>query len=281
MDASTETVELDTTEELVDIPFDAPKHSFVEDAARDYRQQQRFHVPLICAAADAPKIPLLKQPIEPFFYDMTPEWGGRISAYLRVVSDSSSQYEIDVPLRMLQYKTPKDSKKCFDLKACQEVDTANLPIERHNKFITSLLSMFINRNGCGVSAGHITLPPPPENLVETRISRLKTLFKDKYGATVLAVRYLAGQGKICETDYAIDNAVEAANVEAYEQYIREKRAKGQFRFRIPGSPPTFWDGIPDHRDRLGRRVMWERDETHSFLSPAVNIKLANDELATL
>ena len=207
-------------------------------------------------------------------YDMGPERGGKVRVRLDLTSESGA-FRKSIALRMLPYKVPDDPRQCFDVKACQITDAHNSILEEHNRYITSLLSLFVHHNGCGTSAGHVTLPPPPDNMVLTRIARLQDVFKDKHAATMLAIRYLhTTAGALCERDYKVEEAVSVADDHAYHAYIKEKSALGGFRFRMPGSPPASWDGCPDHPDSNGRRVMWARGPNHSFISPDVSVVLA-------
>lgn len=219
-------------------------------------------------------------------YDMGPERCGKVHAYLRVVSVDESEsfdnrFDIQVPLKMLKYKTPSDPAKCFNISVCHSIDRENDKIEEHNKYITSLLSLFVHYNGCGTSAGHVTLPSPPDNMAQTLSKRIKNILDDKYGSTILAVRYLKEHDQVCERDYKIEDAVKHANNIAFLEGIREKRSKaidGKIRFRISGSPPALWDGNEDNRDSQGRRVKFCTGKYHTFISPDVTIELANDEL---
>lgn len=215
-------------------------------------------------------------------YDMGPENAGRVIVDLRLRSadDDGESFDISLPLRMLPYKTPDDPKMCFDLPTCRRVDAMNETIENHNRYITSLLSIFVRENGCGTSANHVTLPSPPDVMGVTRIKRLEAVFKDRYSSTVLAVRYLSSRGKICGQDYDIEKAVEAADDFAFEAGVRDRieKGKGRLRFRIQGSPWAFWSGRAEDRDSLNRRVQWKRGEHHSFLSPEIDVGMANNEL---
>jgi hypothetical protein len=206
-------------------------------------------------------------------YDMGPERGGRVCVHLQIVSEQPGGFERRVPLRMLPYKMPKDPAMCFDIRACQATDAENLVLEEHNRYIASLLSLFVHESGCGTSAGHVTLPSPPDNMVLTRVIRLQNVLKDKHAATMLAVRYLYGLGEVCERDYMVEDAVAVADDRAFCRYIDDKRAAGRFRFRMPGSPPASWDGFSAHPDSAGRRVEWVRGPNHSFISPEVNVAL--------
>ena len=260
---------------LDDLPIKPQKECTAETATRHYREfalaelKSLSHNLLSDGQKNLP--PLLKDFGQSPVYDMGPERGGEVRASLVVTSEPPGQFQYCLPLRMLPYKTPSDPKLCFDLVVCQAADSENAVLETHNKYITSLISLFVIQNGCGTSAGHVTLPPPPDSLLLTRQLRLKALRKDKHSLTMLAVRYLYQLGKICEQDYLIEDAPTVADDAAYEEYIRMKKARGNFRFRIPGSPPAFWDGVAEHRDSLGRKVKWEKNEQHSFISAVVNI----------
>lgn len=274
-----EDVDIDANgREFVEVPFKPTKTCTAEMATKFYRELTDTRGPLMLMDAPTARPPLLKDVGDSPLYDMGPERGGAVRAYLHIVSNT---VDTEIPLRMMPYKTAKDPKGCFDPAVCRELDSVNRTFEEHNRYITSLISLFVNQNGCGTSAGHVTLPPPPDDLSETRIKRLKEIFKDKYGSTILAVRYLCERGKVCEKDYPIESAIQAANEEAFCEHIRRKQERGKFRFRIPGSPPAFWDGNLDHRDSCDRRVKWVKGENHSFISPEVLIDMANDEISTL
>jgi hypothetical protein len=270
--------ENDETSELVEVPFKPTRACTAETAAKLYRGQTDVKNTLMIMGSSETRAPLMKDAGDSPLYDMGPERGGAVRAYLHIVS-CNGDMNVEVPLRMMPYKTAKDPQKCFDVATCNELDSVNNTLENHNRYITSLLSLFLNENGCGTSAGHVTLPPPPDNLAETRVKRLRDIFKDKFGSAVLAVRYLSEHGKVCEKDYQIEKAVDAANEEAFNDYIRKKQEKGRFRFRILGTPPTYWDGNPDHVDEFGRRVKWFAKENHSFISPEVEVVLAHSEIA--
>lgn len=265
--------------DFVEVPFRPARACTAENSARFYRAQSDYCCPLMIMDAPTARPPLLKDAGASPVYDMGPERGGEVKAYLHVVSAGTGDVDMEVPLRMIPYKTAKDPQKCFDLNVCHDLDAANRTLEEHNRYITSLMSLFIDQNGCGTSAGHVTLPPPPDDMADTRIKRLKEIFKDKFGSTILAVRYLHEHGKVCEKDYPIEKAVAAANDEAFVAYVRKKQERGRFRFRMPGSPPAYWDGNPEHRDSCDRRIKWAQGENHSFISPDVEIVFANDELA--
>jgi hypothetical protein len=267
----------DSTPDTVDVPFH-PRRELAQNyaCARQCIQQQYA---LLLESSVRQQPPLLKN-VEPGpVYDMGPERGGPVRASIRITSEPPGGFDITVPLGMVPYKIPKDPKMCFNVTACQNVDSENEVLENHNRYLTSLLSLFVHHNGCGTSAGHVTLPPPPDNMVITRTRRLDALFKDKYSSTMLAVRYLHDQGKVCEEDYRIEDAITFANDCAFEVYVGEKRAKGRFRYRMPGSPPAHWDGDVSHKDSAGRRVVWVRGKYHSFISVDVHVALADDELA--
>lgn len=209
-------------------------------------------------------------------YDMGPENAGKVRAFLRLVSDAET-FDISVPLEMIPYKTPGDPKQCFDPEVCKAVDAANEEIENHNRYITSLLSIFIRENGCGTSANHVTLPPPPESLSVTRINRLQNIFKDKHASTCLAVRYLFTLGKNCGKDYDIADAVKYADDVAFEEAISQKISSGKpVRVRAPGSGWVSWSGKVEDPDTAGRRLTWTRGHNHSFLSPEICATLVRD-----
>ena len=215
-------------------------------------------------------------------YDMGPELAGRVRAELKLTAADGS-FEISLPLLMLPYKTTEDPRLCFDIDACRAIDNENDRIEKHNKYVTSLLSLFVAQNGCGTSCNHVTLPIPPDNMASTRAARIRKIVDDKHSATLLAVRFLFERGLLCERDYPGEAAVEKANDVAFAECIARKidKAACKVRFRIMGSRPATWDGDPDHRDSSGRRVKWERGPTHTFMSPDVRVVLARDELAKL
>lgn len=128
---------------------------------------------LLTAPVQKPPLMIEDAQKENAVYDMGAEYAGKVSVdlLLKSVSEDGSVtngFDIRVPLRMLPYRTPEDPSMCFDLNACHKVDEANATIEKHNKYITSLLSLFIFENGCGTSANHVTLPSPPDVLAITR-----------------------------------------------------------------------------------------------------------------
>ena len=269
-------VERNLAADTVDVPFH-PRRELAQNYACA-QQCIQHQCALLLESSVRQQPPLLKNVKPGPVYDMGPERGGPVRASLRITSEPPGGFDITVPLGMVPYKVPKDPKMCFDVAACQNVDSENEVLENHNRYITSLVSLFVHHNGCGTSAGHVTLPPPPDNMVITRTTRLDALFKDKYSSTMLAVRYLHEHGKLCEEDYRIEDAITFANDCAFEAYVGEKRAKGRFRCRISGSPPAYWDGDVSHRDSAGRSVRWSRGKYHSFISVDVNVTLANDEL---
>jgi hypothetical protein len=115
----------------------------------------------------------------------------------------------------------------------------------------------------------------------TRIARIDELMKDKFASTVLAVRYLEDRSKVCQRDYEISDAVEYANEVSFSEEIAQRIARGggMVRFRIVGSRPATWSGVDTDRDSMGRRVKWEKDEHHTFISPGATVVLSNDEVA--
>lgn len=216
-------------------------------------------------------------------YDLGPEFGGSVNVDLRLRSapDNGESFDISIPMRMLQYKTPEDPKMCFDVPTCHRVDSQNEVIIQHNRYLASLLSIFIRDNGCGTSAGHVTTPSPPDVLALTRIKRLENIFKDKYASTILAIRYLAERGILCSKDYDVEQAVQRANDEAYAEGVYNRIKGGRIRFRVTGGPPANWSGDEGERDSRGRRVRWVRGAHHSFISPEISVGLALDEIMIL
>lgn len=266
---------------LRDIQFRSKVHMMPQAIAREYavKPQGSAQSFLICDAPSKP--PLLLRDCEGVdsVYDMGPDFAGPVRATLHLRSTrEGSDFDCEIPLRMLPYQTPEDPKLCFDLAVCHKVDRVNETRTEHNRYVCSLLSMFVKDNGCGTSANHITLPSPPDVLTETRAKRLNDIFKDKYGSTVLAVKYLAARERYCCKDYEPDKAVDMANEVAYQEAIQQRVGAGKVRVKIPGSRYTNWDGDEGHRDSAGRRVKWSKGKYHSFLSPEVEIVLARDEL---
>lgn len=204
-------------------------------------------------------------------YDMGPERGGKIRASLHIVSEPAGDFDVEVPLAMKPYRVPANPAKCLDMAACRAVDAENEGLQAHNRYITSLLSLFVHHNGCGTSANHVTLPPPPDAMVNTRADRLKALMNDKYGITVLAVRFLHEHNKVCEVDYNVENAVEIANEVAFQSEVEKKKKNGMIRFRICGSPPACWNGDESCWDSRGRKVQFIRGAQHSFISPEIMV----------
>jgi hypothetical protein len=237
----------------------------------------------LCLTAPARKPPLMweKSKQVPAVYDMGADWGGSVTVELKLKSaDDGHSFDDSVPLKMLPYMKLSDPTDAFDIAKCRALDAENDVIVKHNRYITSLLSLFIAQNGCTTSANHVTLPSPPDNLIETRKKRLANLFADKHAAMILAVRYLAKHGMQCEEDYPIENSVAMADECAFGEEVTKRTQPGKpVRFRIPGSPPTSWSGDPADRDGLARRVKWAPGPLHSFMAPDVNIVLANDELS--
>ncbi len=217
-------------------------------------------------------------------YDMGTDHCGRVSVSVRIRSPKDHDgtgYDEEIPLKLLPYKTAEDPKMCYNLPTCRAIDKANEEIENHNRYLTLLISMFVKANGCGTSAGHVTLPPAPTNMTITRTERIGELMNDKFASVVLAVRYLEERSKVCQKDYEIEDAVEYANDVAFQEDIEAKIQKwqGRVRFRIVGSPPATWSGRETDRDSIGRRVKWSRDKHHTFISPCAEVVLSNDEIA--
>jgi hypothetical protein len=281
-------IEDEVVSELKDVSHPNKRSTMPDVIAREYAFTPAG-AKLLSIAAPARKPDLLYEEAkkQPSVYDMGPENCGKVLVTLRLRTPpedlppgSNAGYDEEIPLRMLPYKTPTDPVKCFDLQVCHATDKANEALQSHNRYITSLLSMFCKENGCGTSAGHITLPPPPDNMAITRIDRIDGMMKDKFATTILAVRYLSDHKKICQADYEIADAISYANDVAFDVTIQDKieKSKGKVRFRIVGSPPCTWSGNPDERDSFGRRVKWSRKTHHTFLSPEVDVVLAEDEL---
>ena len=267
--------------ELKNVELPNKRATMPEVIAREYAfTPEGAKLLLITDAAKKPELCYAEAREKDAIYDMGPENCGKVKVTIRLRSANSGGFDEEIPLRMLPYKTPTDPVQCFNLSVCHATDKINESLQKHNRYITSLLSMFVKENGCGTSAGHVTLPPPPENMAITRIDRIESLMKDKYSTTVLAVRYLAEHDKVCQKDYEISDAIEVANKVAFEVGVVRKieKSKGKVRFRIQGSPPCTWSGNPDDRDKFGRRVKWARGKTHTFLSPEIEVELANDEV---
>jgi hypothetical protein len=259
---------------LEDIPL--PKKTTATSVAAAYAHTPDSAKLLLQAPAEKP--PLL--PSEQLCtscspYDMGPDNAGPVEAFVVV---KGASFNIQVPLRMVQYKKPSDSAGWFDPATCRKVDAENDAIGAHNRYITSLLSLFVKENGCGTSAGRLTMPSPPDSMSFTRSLRLTKLFKDKYASTVLAVRYLAERKLYAGADYDIENAVDKANDACFAEGVAARIAKGKTRFRIVGSPPASWTGLEEDRDSQGRRVKWHRGKNHSFVSPEISVDLAKDEV---
>jgi hypothetical protein len=262
--------------DLKDIPIKSKKHLMPEAIAREYAYMPLGAKQLmLCSPCQKP--PLLLEACAGLVaeYDMGAERAGVVKVELRLKSDN---FDISVPLKMLPYKTPTDPQKCFDVSTCYAVDQANQTVENHNRYITSLLSLFVRENGCTTSANHITLPTPPESMVENREMKLRDIFKDKYGSLLLAVHYLEAREINCLRDYPIEEAVDCANELAFREAIEKKSRKGTIRFRIPGSPAASWSGKEGERDSCGRRVKWDKGKHHSFLSPDAKVVIDNSEL---
>lgn len=272
---------------LVDIPLRDNRGSMPAIAARAYALSHLGEDTVLRITAAPTKRPdLLYEAARasPATFDMTAfDWGRmHVSVRLRGTSD---EFDEEIPLRMLPYRTLDDPTLTLDTSACAAADKANLSIQRHNRFLASLLSLFVKQNGCSVSAGHVTQPPPPINLTETRVQRIKDLLADKHASTVLAVRYLAERNLYCMKDYDIADAVSTANDVAFKEEVAKKLAQAGpkgIRFRIKGAGPfATWSGNSDERDNRGRRVKFEADKYHTFLSPDVAVVLAGDELITV
>lgn len=248
-----------------------------ETIAREYG----FRPPealLIEGPEKPPLMPDVASAHGPATFDMGREHGGSVSASLHLSSPTGAWAPIDVPLRMLPYQVLADARELFNATACRRADSVNTSIERHNRYITSMLSLFIAANGCGTSAKHVTSPSPPETLTVSRVKRLQTLRKDKYAITALAVRYLAERQQYCGKDYDIERAVEVADDVAFDETVAKRRESGKIRFRLPGRPYATWSGNPDERDSVGRKLRWERGSNHSFISTEVQIVQVSEDL---
>ena len=275
--------------DLVNVPFESRVSQLPEIIAREYGYVPRGS-DLLCITSCAERPPLLPNEfmtsVTTHVYDMTHEFAGKVEAFLHLKSTTESGFDLEVPLAMVPYKKPLDLIKLYDLSTCKKLDEANEAVTQHNRYIVSLLSMFIRQNGCSTSANSVTLPSPPENYTVTRGCRIKKIMDDKYSTTILAVRYLKEHDKIAETDYFIENAVDAANTFAFEKAIEEKmdvsKESGKpIKFRVPGSRPACWSGCVEDNDNLGRRVHWARDETHTFISPGIHVELVPLALETV
>jgi hypothetical protein len=284
MEVDEENVGADVGVETKEVKLPSKKHLSAEDVAQRYAFMPTEERLLLQSAPPQPML-MVKEACEiPAVYDMGAEFAGSVRADLRLRSaaldgtEEGTNYDITVPLKMLPYRTPADPKLCFDMATCRAVDAENERIEQHNKYITSLLSLFVRDNGCGTSANHITNPSPPDWLALTLSKRLQGVFKDKYAALCLAIRFLSDREMYCGKDYDADDAVKVANDKAFEEGRQKKLSKGNVRFRITGSPPATWSGKEEDRDSQGRRVKFAAGKHHSFISPEVLVVLAQDEL---
>lgn len=273
---------------LVDLPLRDNSATMPALAARAYALSHLGEDAVLRITAAPTKRPdLLYEAarLKPALFDMTAFQMGPMRVSLRIQGAQDGEFDEEVPLRMLAYRTLEDPALTLNTAACAAADQANIEIQRHNRFLASMLSLFVKQNGCSFSAGHVTEPAQPVNLTETRVQRIKDLLADKHAATVLAVRYLNEHGKVCMADYDIADAVQTANDLAFEvetaAMLAKALASGKtgIRFRIKGMGGyATWSGKPEDRDSKGRRVKFEADKYHTFLSPDVKIVPSDDEL---
>jgi hypothetical protein len=224
-----------------------------------------------------------KKTSEDAIYDMGITRGGSVKASLHLKGVSGSTFDIEIPLVLLPYVTCDDPSDVFNQKCCAEIDKRNYAIIEHNKYITSLLSLFTKAHDCGTSAGQITLPPTPDSMVLSREKKIKSTLSDKYMSMMLAITYLAKRDRYAIKDYNLDGIIDLANEIAFreeiDRKIREGGSKG-VKFRIVGSgvAPTYWSGIDGEPDQLNRKVKWEKGSNHSFINPHATVVLVSESL---
>ena len=187
-----------------------------------------------------------------------------------VFREAGGEWSVETPLGLCHYVKPdKDSQ--YNLDVCAEAVTTNAIREQHNKFIVDTLRVFMKRYDCGVSAGVITMPPPPENPIEARLSAIKRLTSDKLDTAKRAIEYCAIYGCYCGRDYEFDKALEKANDVCFDETVKARSGEGKKnRVRLEGRRPSWWDGVSP-KDKSGKHVMWKRGEGHTFLTPNVII----------
>lgn len=187
-----------------------------------------------------------------------------------VFKEVGGDWTIETPLALCHYLKPDDKSK-YNINACTEATIENAKREQHNKFIIDTLRIFMKRNDCGVSGGLITLPPMPEDPIEARLSAIRKLTEDKLDTAKRAIEYCAQYGFYCGRDFEFDKALQKANDVCYDETIKSRTGEGKrVRVRLQGRPPSWWDGISE-TDSSGKRVMWNRGEGHTFLTPNVMV----------
>jgi hypothetical protein len=185
-----------------------------------------------------------------------------------VFKEAGGDWEVTTPLTLCHYVKP-DGDNRYNLQICTEAAVTNAKREQHNRFIVDTLRIFMKRYDCGTSAGLITLPPPPEDAIEARLTAIKKLTSDRLDTTKRAIAYIAQFGLYCGKDYEFDKAFEKANDVCYDETIKARSGEGKrVRVRLEGRPPSWWNGV-DAADSTGKRVMWSRGDGHTFLTPNI------------
>ena len=189
------------------------------------------------------------------------------------ITDVENTWEKTVPLSMIPYVKPV-AEKLFDTEACNEATRINALRSKHNKWVIDLLREFVKRNDLGVSAGQITMPPPPEDAAQARANAIRAMTQDKLQLSKRAIEYLASEGLFCGKDYEFDKAFDKANEVSFVNEVL-KRINGtegkKYRVSVGGRPPTWWDGKSE-RDESGHGVAWSRGPNHTFMTLDLQIK---------
>lgn len=183
------------------------------------------------------------------------------------IEDTNGTASIEVPLAMCKYLRPSEDK-IYDAQVCKDATVANLSRESHNKYLVGVLNAFMAANDMGTSCNKITLPDPPVDCNKQRLLAIKNLTSDKYGTAKKSIKYLSDRSIYCGKDYKFEEAFEKANQVCFEETCRERAKSGKVRVALPGSPPTWWDGVSP-RDSAGNYVAWKAGDGHTFLTPLV------------
>lgn len=172
---------------------------------------------------------------------------------------------IRIPLEMKPYiKLTKDES--LNMLKCKEAHNENAKAIDYNKKLAGLLTDFLKKNKCAISAGKITIPEAPPDFVKERRERIEEIESQRDKVQFECLKYLAMNQKILGKDFTLENMREEADKLAYELEKKEGKIRVQPE---DGLPPSFWSGKEDEPDSLGRKVVWAADKNHTFYNPQV------------
>lgn len=265
------------------IPFcskDSPKEG--PSLSEEYVPYVPPEVRKATQTAAASRFPLLADESlgapEPAVYTLETGYTVRATVKLEEVERG---FSAETPMAMCHYVAP-EGDKVYDIEACRTAMQENIGRERHNQFLVSVFNAFMKENDCRASAGKMTCPNAPPDLIKERLEAIKKLTSDVLGTTRKAIKYLAEVELYCGRDFDFDSALDKANDVAFTRTIdtRITETQGRIRVRLEGRKPTWWDGR-SKCDESGCEVEWMKGKGHTFLTPEVFVGKSEPSVTSL